>query len=53
MPAVADALDDPVQVSANPQLQAALRCELDRIGVARLNLAVAQAAADRSRVCAE
>lgn len=53
LPAVADALGDPLQVSANPQLEVALRCELDRIGVARLNLAVARAGADRSRVCAE
>lgn len=51
LPAIAAALDDPLQAPAHGPLRVALRCGDDRIGVARLNLAVARAAAERARLC--
>ncbi|MBA2438816.1 MAG: DUF4173 domain-containing protein, partial [Acidimicrobiia bacterium] len=51
LPAIAAALDDPLQAAAHGPLRVALGCGDDRIGVARLNLAVARAAAERARLC--
>lgn len=53
LPSIAAALEDSVESPAVAQLRVALRCDIRRGGVARLNLAVARAAAERSRLCLE